>query len=376
MLKDRSIRRLTALEKSGSTARILNLRAIHKKYPDDENVKRAPFFKNKILNQSIILKHRLRSNEYEYFEAPKATVTKILVPIDSSDLRSGAYSVLIGQRDFDDIAASVFGDEVKPGAWDRRTLDLIDSLPSLDPFLLRDQLLANETEPARVYFAISDADIERMFAFVRDEIMALVSMSAGSGRGAYAYATRLVEKLLSSAPSGSFEPLKDTLKLSDREYIDGVYAWRGFLYYKWVLSDLVEPIAEVVGEIGSVRCRGSASAAAAKYLPDAQKRISKCVFAIRAKVAGMIAEYSDAYQALTTESKPAAFRSFLLDAPSRFVDLGEQLGALQHVMSFWRFRFPRSEPVRISPDDFMDVLSDFEDSLSFTDDPLGASLDG
>jgi hypothetical protein len=56
---DRSIRRLTALENSASTARVLNLLATHRRFPDDEELAKNPFFKNKLLNRSIILKHRL-----------------------------------------------------------------------------------------------------------------------------------------------------------------------------------------------------------------------------------------------------------------------------------------------------------------------------
>jgi hypothetical protein len=368
MQKDRSIRRLNALEKSSSTARVLNLRAVHRKNPDDPTVISAPFFKNRILNHSFLLKHRLRPNEYEYFESPRPTVTKILIPIDGSDLRVGAHSLMVGQKDFDQVAEAVFGDDLKPGSWDRKTLELIDGLPSLDPFLLRDQLHAHDVDPARAYFSISDADIERMIEFVREEIMALVKLSAGKGSSSHAYATRLVEKLLSSSPDSAFEPLKDTLKLTDREYTDGVYSWRGFLYYKWVLDDLTASMTEVVAEIATVRGRGPSNAAATAYIPGAQQRIARKIRDIQANVGRMIGAYTSAYDALTSEGKPAAFREFLLDAPSMFTELGEQLGALQHIMSFWRFRFPKGKPAQVSPEDLMDILSDFEDSLALASD--------
>ena len=39
-----------------------------------------------------------------------------------------------------------------------------------------------------------------------------------------------MEKLLSNSVDDSFGPLKETLKLSDKDYQDGVFCWRGFLY--------------------------------------------------------------------------------------------------------------------------------------------------
>ena len=133
MAKDETIRRLTALEKSASTSRLLNLRATHQKYPEDADLKKSPFFKNRLLNSALIVKHRLRPHEYEYFsETPKSTVTKILLPIDSGDLKSGAHSMFVGQKDFDQVATAVFGDDLRPGAWDRRVLEFVDELPSLE----------------------------------------------------------------------------------------------------------------------------------------------------------------------------------------------------------------------------------------------------
>ena len=368
MESDRSVRRLTALEQSASTARVLNLLAVHRKLGDDPELARAPLFKNRLLDRSIILKHRLRGHEYTHFATPRPTVTKILIPIDSSDLRVGARSVFVGQKDFDQVAASVFGDDLKPGHPDRNTLDLIDGLPSLDPFLLRERLRANEIEPARGYFGISDADVQRMFDFVREEIMALVSLSSGGSPGTQAYATRLVEKLLSNAPDSGFEPLKTTMKLSDQEYLDGVFSWRGFLYYKWALGELARPMGEVMVEVTQIQGRGPKDPEAAAYIPDAKSRIQMAMGQAVSNVQGMLDIYDKAYASLTKDSKPMAFRDFLLQAPSMFNSLGEQVVSIQHVVSFWRYRFPEGRSRLITPDELKDVLMDFEDSLAFQPD--------
>ena len=63
MANDRTIRRLSALQESASTARVLNLVRVHKMFPDDAAIKTAPFFRNKVLDRSLIVKHRLRPND-------------------------------------------------------------------------------------------------------------------------------------------------------------------------------------------------------------------------------------------------------------------------------------------------------------------------
>ena len=359
MANDRTVRRLTALQQSASTSRVLNLLQVHKKFPDDKELIKAPFFKNKVLDHCLILKHRLRAHEYFNFKAPPPIVTKILIPIDGSDLRFGAHSFFVGQNDYEKLLKDSFGEDLKPGSRDRTVIDLITSLPTLDPFLLREYLKKNDIEPARAYFAISDADVQRMFEFVKQEIMALVTLSAGSGAGSVAYASRMVEKLLSNSPDAGFEPLKATLKLTDQEYSDGMFSWRGFLYYKWVLGDLMKPMAEVMSEIENTHSRGPRNADASAYTPGARKNIQHALMKTSDNVNRMLKVYNDAYIALTQQNQPTAFRDFLLNAPSMFYDLGEQLGAMQHIISFWRYRFPEGEKRLITAEELMDMFLDF-----------------
>ncbi len=365
---DRTVRSLIALEQSASTARVLNLVATHRKMAADPSLGEQPFFQNRLLNRGILVKHRVRPHERELFPRPVSTATKIMVPMDGTDLRCGARFLMVGQKDFDEAADQMFGDLLKPGRPDREMLELIDQLPSLDPFLLREHLKRNGFEPARPYFAITDADIQRMYEFVRGQIMALVQLSAGEGGGGAA-AAKLVEKLLSSSADDGFAPLKETLRLSDKDYQDGVFCWRGFLYYKWILDELAPQISELMQELASLRPRGPQTQETQRYLPGARVRIDAAITKSIEGVNRMLGVYDNAYRSLTIEGKPTAFRDFLLAAPGMFMNLGEQCGAVQHIVSFWRFRFPLRRQVPVSPEELMDIFLDFEEGLTFSDAP-------
>jgi len=103
MAIDRSIRRLTTLERSASTARVLNLLAIHKRDPDDPELLAKPFFENRVLNRCIILKHRLRPHEqFEFSTATTSTATwtglfttKIQPPKTEAEVRANPLGVYI-----------------------------------------------------------------------------------------------------------------------------------------------------------------------------------------------------------------------------------------------------------------------------------------
>src|SRR5665213_1138612 len=140
-----------------------------------------PLFQSSALNASIIVKHRLRGNESEQFNRSRRTATKLLIPIDINDLRLGARYIFVGQQNFESSMHQAFGVEIGEESPDLRTLKILDETPSLDPFLLREQLRRHDLEPARCYFEISQADTLRMFKFAQREIEPLVRMSVGGG---------------------------------------------------------------------------------------------------------------------------------------------------------------------------------------------------
>jgi hypothetical protein len=363
METDRTIRRLTALARTASTARVLNLNATHRRRPAELPLTQSPMFQNRFLDRCILLKHRMREHEYFMFARPRRNATKLLIPIDGADLKLGARYIFVGQKDFDAVIEEVFGSALLPGTRDRRVLELIDELPSLDPFLLREHLKRHEFEPSRLYFNVSEADLGRMRAFVQNEVSALAALSSKGGDGSPADAARLVDKLLSHSPEQDFEPLKRTLKLDDKEYLDGVFAWRGFLYYKWVLSELSQPILQIGMEIAEILPRGLRDPATSTYISGARARIQDAFDETLRETRRTLDVYNRAYASLTKGGKPAAFRDFLLSAPDLFASLGTKTGALQHVASFWRYRFPRGKPKVVDSAELMDLMLDFEDSL-------------
>lgn len=268
---------------------------------------------------------------------------------------------MVGQKRFDEQAASVLGDALYPGSRDRKILNLLEELPSLDPFLVREQLRRHHIEPDLAYFNISESDLAEMRSFVTDEISSLASLSMDGGRGGNAL--RLVNKLLSHGADVDLGPLREVLRLTDAEYLDGVFAWRGFLYFKWVNSRVVPAVDRLKAAIKVVRPNTTPNAEVRQYLFEA--RIRLCLALDEAKLATerALTHYDTAYRSLVDRQNPGAFRSFLLDAPSQFMGIGQPLGALQHMLSFWRYRFPNAKAASVTPDELWDLFIDFENTM-------------
>ena len=76
-------------------------------------------------------------------------------------------------------------------------------------------------------------------------------------------------------------------------------------------------------------------------------------------VRNLLQVYEDAYNSLLNGRDPRQFRKFLLDAPALFLDIGEKMGALSHITSFWRFRFPDPDRANIDAEELVLMLQDF-----------------
>ena len=174
---DRSVRSLVGLS-GASSSRVLNLGAIAFAQADNPKHRAAPFFDSPILNSSIILKHRLRSDEMDLFMPRRTIATKVIFPFEKTDLRSGGRSLFVGQRGYEHMLQEIgnYGDkhDIKR---DMEVLRLIDAVPSLDPFLLREHLHSHDIAPDACYFSISNADQQRMFDYAATEVRQLTALA-------------------------------------------------------------------------------------------------------------------------------------------------------------------------------------------------------
>lgn len=361
---DRSLRSLGALQKSGSTSRVLNLLAVaNKQGGGDEDFTAKPFFVNPVLNAGVIVKHRLRADEAYLFDGWQGVATKVIIPFERSDLRMGGRSIFVGQRGWRASLSEACSDG-PDFERDLHVLELVDSLPSLDPFLLREHLRRNGYDVGRCYFALSEGDLTRMRAFVSQEISRLVAIAYKAAGADSVNTARLVGALLSTEIDERLEPLRLTLMLQGDAFSDGVFSWKGFLYYKWSLSGIWSQLDRVIPAIQSLRCIGPADFETKTYISGAKSRLADAIINCRTDVAKTLKVYDDAFRDLTQNGRPTAFRDFLLKAPEMFVSLGEKLGVIAHIASFWRYRFPDGQAPAASVDEVVDLLQEFESSLN------------
>src|SRR5690348_2372109 len=289
--------------------------------------------------------------------------TKVIVPFDGNDLRAGGRSLLIGQHNYLEAlrdAGQYYGRYDIDR--DMRVLKLVDEIPSLDPFLLREKLRSHGITPDPRYFAISQNDQKRMFDYTAGELDRLTDLAGGSENAT----SRMVAALLSNEVDEKLEPLRLTLSLGQSEFKEGVFSWRGFIYYKWCLSEVWPHLLACLTHLKALQPVGPVDAEQKAYLKSARQRILLGAKENNSAVRQLLQIYDDAYTGLLTGRDPQQFRKFLLNAPGLFVEIGEKMGVLSHIASFWRFRFPDPERATVDAEELVTILQDFCKGLPTT----------
>jgi hypothetical protein len=351
---DRSVRFLSALG-GASTSRVLNLCRIAADNASNPEHAEKPLFLSPIINRSFLLKHRTRADEAYLFGSSRAVATKIIIPFDVTDLRAGGRSLFVDQRGYAEALRAAGNYSQDAFERDLSVLRLLNAVPSLDPFLVREHLRNNDIEVSSSYFAISDGDQTRMHDFVSRELSQLI-MLAGGKDGA---SNRMISAMLSNRIDEKLEPLRLTLGLTGNDFREGVFSWRGFLYYKWSMDKFWPDVMGVLREISAIQPLGGLTPEQKVFLASARRSIIEMVRDNGNHVNKALAVYDASFRDLVENQSPKTFRDFLLSAPHMFLELGEKLGAISHIVSFWRYRFGPGNPQHIDADELAAIFQDF-----------------
>ncbi len=358
------VRSLEILHKHGSTARVLDLLRVWENHSDDFDYVSNPIFNSQKLNRALIVKHRLRSDEEYLMSRRQRIVTKIIFPLVGNSLNLGGQSFFVGQKNFKSILSKATGVEDEELDQDIEILKVMDKLPSLDPFLLREQMRRAGVKAADCYFTISPHDQELMHNFAAYEISRLVEVAFSNNEET---PTNLVNKMvgfiMSNEADEHLEPLRIAMGLEGFEFSEGVFAWRGFLYFKWQMGEIFDKIPKILSSLEHIRITGKPDLQTRKNIDANAAELKKSLERIAIACKSLVQLYDRAFSDLVDKAHATAFRKFLLSSPKLFLELGTMMGIVSHIISFWQYKFPNIQYGEIDARDYEILLRDFCNSM-------------
>ncbi len=357
------VQSLNSIIQRSSSARVLDLHSLARDCGDDPDHRERPMFTHPVLNRTLIVKHHPRPGEFEYGGDRGAIVTKVIFPFDPDDLDLGGQFLLVGDPDLvDQLVRHLDYREADIGR-DVMVLRLMDRMPTLDPFLLYEALTANHVETAPCYFRLSPTDKSQMLEFVAHQVETLIGLCFGGVAVSGAQAKRLSELILAEGDSEELAPLRLAMRMDAPQFAQAMFCWKAVLYYRWRSRSLGPQLKLARRAIGSVDA-ARFDFDAAPFVRRAVAELERMIAESERKIAEMFRIYDDVFDALTAQKTPEPFRRFLVDGPRLFARLGERMGRLEQLVSYWQHQFPGRTVRQLAPEIVFDGLRNLMSALS------------
>jgi len=362
-MANEQIRSLASLDNVISSSRVLNLNKIYKMQRNSAEYTSKPLFSNNLLNRSILLKHRLRENERNQFADGRSVATKILFPIETMELKLGAQYLFVGQRDFEDRLCEILREKSFDLGGDVVTLQLLDSIPSLDSYLLREFLERGGIRPADCYLENGIADRKPIQQFILNEISALAQMSFGLDEYG-AKAPALIEELLSPKAAEVTDELRQTLQMEKPAYRQGLFFWKAILFYKWQIQKIIPVAEKVFREIRRIKPVGLIGKSDRLMIESLRNKIAYKFSLIFSEAHEILSIYNQSYEELINTGNVMGFKEFLISSSQIFTQLGESYNDVSHIVNFWRYRPKKGHSVAVTLEVLASMLEEL-DSMSY-----------
>jgi hypothetical protein len=327
-------------------------------------------FDSRSMNFSIFIKEPAKNRPGTFALAHGKTLrTRIYFPYNRERPTEGGVSIDSRDPRLDEALQNVAGVDKKarPEAYehDKKILRILDELPSLDPFLLKDRFRQSNMEVPEPYLFIQPAEWESIRGFVHDQfrVVAHVIFPAESHQ-MDEKAEQLTQQLWDLRDLEHLSALTKVFGLDPKRTEEIFYSWKGVIYYDYEFDRLQPRISALFTWFD----QGSTPKDFCK--PDVERELNRRRTSIKNLIKGAIAEtekhlaaYHKAFDLFFRERKTVSeFVAFLQSAPRNFYSLGESLSKLSHSVVLWD-RGTQNFTSRILPSDHLLELFEFIEEI-------------
>lgn len=215
----------------------------------------VPLFRTTALNFCVISKevvpkgaqiqlrpYQLATKVFFPYDIPQAVADK---PAGDGQPISGR-SFYVGQKNYKGILRQYFmgGMDQPSQEADMLILDTLASIPSLDPFMIRDRFETDKIAIDPAYLMIDEARWTAMKDRIIDDFTPIAEKAFGSIRELRQKTSILVQKLWEATDLAALAPLTVALKIDANAAHEVYYAWKGILFYKTQYQEAIGKMDE------------------------------------------------------------------------------------------------------------------------------------
>jgi hypothetical protein len=367
--KPSDVRSIEGLAEVRANGRVLNLAAICRDLDGhfkDEQGAKTGFFASRTLNKAIIVKHNVRENERYLLARYKPVATKIILPIDPEDFSLGGASFMLSERTASRILRDKIGlnrqSEEPRVQRDLKLLDILDSLATLDPFIVRERFAVEGYRLPDAFNAFQIQGDGQLLSYMKAQLLPLVRLALGSGAAAVTDERgleRLADEMFSGVGGERGDLLRQALKIEPAQWPASLYTWKAALFYEYRVRKFEPRFQCFMDSLQKVKIYGySIQAPAEIVLPMRFELVSRAL-RTKAKLDNLLTSFNQAYRKdLIGSGTPEAFREYLLSLQDKLYDFGVVNGVLEQMVGYWEYWFLSRGVTSVPSDFFMSIARD------------------
>lgn len=324
-----------------------------------------PLFYTDTMNLCIISKEVVPSHMKNVLR-PHQLATKVHFPYSDEYVvqdknRVGGKSVYVGEANFerklDDHFLGSQPEEVREH--DLNILKMFGSLPSLDPFLIRDKFEINDLEIDEMYLQIPIEEWQTIKNSIISKFRPLARIAfqgASSTDDQLEVVTlRLVEKMWEAVDVETLKPLTMALRIETDDAGALYYAWKGIVYYDYKISNMQADLLKLMTALDKFSKDRSTRIYNGSVTTDWKVPMAR-IQAHREDLNSVMSRYHKVYDDFFVKGEnPTEFRQFFGIAEDLFWFLGSTISILDSCVEQYLKFIDRAQ---YSPEHMVDLWSD------------------
>lgn len=359
--KQRDAQQMEKLAASPSNWRILNLNRATRMLRQVQGPNAGTFFKNKRLATSIIIKHTLRDHERAMFENPPIVATKVLVPLDENSLATGAVSFFVGERSYPAIMRQSFGVNTMGGQGSADTDALIlaklNETPSLELFLLRELLGADEYAIPRDYFQVSLIEDSAIRSYITRELTPLIRIAIENAN--VAKVNKFVDSIFGAEIGTQAADFFQSMGLAQNRWANVVFAWKAALFYETQFAAMQRRFETMLANLATLKTYGHNELYPRSFVDHHLEDLKAFTERAYQRSLDSATAFNSARRASIIESgKILELKTYLEELPENVHGFGGFSALIDHVLSYWSYRTRGLDYTRMPAEIFCTVAAD------------------
>ncbi len=296
------------------------------------------FFRNYQLNAILLIKDTVP--EADRNDSTPFVGTKLYFPFNEEDIYEGGRTLFLHDRGAEKIIANHFGESALDPVLleeDLKIMRLLNGLPSLDPFLMKDVFLRQNIPMNEAYFEVTEEVWREIESFMLQRFELLVKAAFPDVSATDDKARQLIDKIWEARDLEALQPLIVGFRLPQDKALDIFSSWRGIVYYSYQYQkeqmrvvDLLKWLSDANHPYTGVPISESRAV---------QKNLGLIRDGFRTEwqtIEKIVREYESSYDKMFKEkSSSTGFLEFLRGSNETYWTIGNCLGKINHAIYCW-----------------------------------------